>query len=87
MNGENRNKNYPFCCLTSFKMKLFLLIILSLLTSILFSQTKIRPIEELINENDSGWQYVKEDINSAKNKVEVLSTSNDKAKDALLKLR
>lgn len=85
MNGENRNKNYTFCYFTSFKMKLFSLSILSLLTSVLFSQTKIRPIEELINENDSGWQYVKEDINSAKNKVEVLSTSNDKAKDALFK--
>ncbi len=45
----------------------------------------MRPIEELINENDSGWPFVAEWINSAKNKVEILTADKQKAKDALYK--
>jgi hypothetical protein len=66
-------------------MKNILLITLSLITLTTFSQTKMRPIEELINENDSGWPFVTEWIKSAKNKVEILSADNQKAKDALYK--
>ena len=66
-------------------MKKFSIIILTLVSLITFSQTKMRPIEELINESDSSWPLVKEWINSAKNKVEVLSVDKQKAKDALYK--
>lgn len=64
-------------------MKLFSLFTLSLFTITTFSQAKMRTIDELINENDSGWPYVKEWIDTAKNKVEILSTDNLKAKEAL----
>ncbi|HRG18595.1 MAG TPA: DUF2625 domain-containing protein [Flavobacterium lutivivi] len=68
-------------------MKKFSIIILTLVSLITFSQTKMRPIEELINESDSSWPLVKEWINSAKNKVEVLSVDKQKAKDALYKIQ
>lgn len=58
-------------------------LILFFLTLTTFSQTKMRAIDELINENDSGWPYVKEWIDSATNKVEILSVDNQKAKEAL----
>lgn len=45
----------------------------------------MRPIEELINESDSGWPLVTELAKSAKNKVEILSVDKQKAKDALFK--
>ena len=66
-------------------MKKFTFIILVLISLTTFSQTKMRPIEELINENDSGWPFVTEWIKSAKNKVEILSVDKQKAKDALYK--
>lgn len=66
-------------------MKKFTFIILALISLSTFSQTKMRPIEELINENDSGWPFVTEWIKSAKNKVEILSVDKLKAKDALYK--
>jgi hypothetical protein len=66
-------------------MKKFAFIILLLFSQTTFSQTKMRPIEELINETDSGWPLVKEWIKSAKNKVEILSVDKEKAKDALYK--
>lgn len=66
-------------------MKKSLILILSFITLTTFSQTKMRPIEELINENDSGWPFVTEWIKSAKNKVEILSAEKEKAKDALYK--
>lgn len=66
-------------------MKKFSIIILTLVSLTTFSQTKMRPIEELINESDSGWPFVTEWIKSAKNKVEILSVDEQKAKDALYK--
>lgn len=66
-------------------MKKFTFIILVLVSLTTFSQTKLRPIEELINENDSGWPFVKEWIKSAKNKVEILTVDKQKAIDALYK--
>ncbi len=46
----------------------------------------MRPIDELLNESDSGWKFVKEWIDEAKNKVEILPISNlDQSKDALYK--
>ena len=38
-------------------MKKFTFIILVLISLATFSQTKMRPIEELINEKDSGWPF------------------------------
>jgi len=45
----------------------------------------MRPVEDLINSKEPGWPLVQEWINSAKNKVEVLSCDTIKAKDALFK--
>lgn len=66
-------------------MKIFSTIILTFITLTTFSQTKMRTVEELINEKDSGWPYVKEWIDSAKNKVEILTVDNQKAKETLYK--
>lgn len=64
-------------------MKFFPLIAFIFLTSTTFSQTKMRPVNELIDQTDSGWKLVKEWTNTAKNKVEILPADPQKAKDAL----
>lgn len=56
-----------------------------LITLTTFGQTKMRTIDELINKADPGWTYVKEWVDSAKNKVEILPVDTIKAKDALYK--
>ncbi|WP_318013836.1 MULTISPECIES: DUF2625 domain-containing protein [Flavobacterium] len=43
----------------------------------------MRPVNELIDQTDSGWKLVKEWTNTAKNKVEILPADPQKAKDAL----
>lgn len=43
----------------------------------------MRPLNELIDQNDSGWKLVYEWIYTAKNEVEVLPADPQKAKDAL----
>lgn len=45
----------------------------------------MRTVDELINETDPGWKYVKQWIDSAKNEVKILPANIDKAKDALYK--
>jgi hypothetical protein len=45
----------------------------------------MRTLEELINREDPGWTLVKEWIDSAKNKVEILPVDTTRAKDALFK--
>ncbi len=45
----------------------------------------MRPLEELVNESDSGWPFVLEWIKSAKNKVEILPVDRQKAKNTLYK--
>jgi hypothetical protein len=50
-----------------------------------FAQYKMRPVEELINNTDPGWPVVKQWIDSAKNKIEVLPADPARAKDALYK--
>lgn len=65
----------------------FITIILSFITLTTIAQNKMRPVDELINETDPGWTLVKEWINSAKNKVEILSVDTVKAKDALHKVQ
>ena len=67
------------------RVKKPMFIILSFITLTTFSQTKMHPTEELINKNNSGWPFIMEWIKSAKNKVEILSVDNQKAKDALYK--
>jgi len=51
------------------------------------AQNKMQAVNELINNTDPGWPIVKEWIESAKNKVEVLTADSAKAKDALFKIQ
>jgi len=51
------------------------------------AQNHMRPVNELINKDDSGWPIVQQWIKDAKNKVEVLSCDAEKAKDALYKIQ
>ena len=50
-----------------------------------FSQYKMRSVDELINSTDPGWPIVKQWIDSAKNKVEVLPVDTTKSREALYK--
>ena len=50
-----------------------------------FAQNKMRSVEELINITEPGWPLVQQWIDSAKNKVDILSCDTAKAKDALYK--
>lgn len=50
-----------------------------------FSQHKMKSVEELINTTEPGWSVVKEWIDSATNKVEILPCNKEKATDALYK--
>jgi len=45
----------------------------------------MRSLDELINKNEPGWILVKQWIDSAKNKVEILPVDTGKANDALYK--
>ena len=67
--------------------QIFLLLAIALFSSKILSQNKVRSIEELVNITDPGWTFVKQWIDSAKNKVEVLPADSAKAKDALLKIQ
>lgn len=66
-------------------MKFIAVIILSLSNLTIFAQYQMRSVDQLINRTDPGWKYVKQWIDSAKNKVEVLPVDTTKAKDALYK--
>ncbi len=65
--------------------RLLTITILFLTPLMTFGQTKMRTTDELINKADPGWKLVKEWIDSAKNKVEILPIDTLKAKDALYK--
>ncbi|SHH21666.1 Protein of unknown function DUF2625 [Chryseobacterium oranimense] len=65
--------------------KVLAIIILSLFSLTTYGQTKMRSIDELIDNKDPGWAIVKGWINSAKNKIEILPVDTIKAKDALYK--
>jgi len=67
--------------------KVLTIIILSLFSLATYGQTKMRSIDELVNNTDPGWPLVKEWIDSAKNKVEILPVDTGKAKDALYKIQ
>lgn len=71
------------CIVTRFlTITIFLLITLTT-----FGQTKMRAIDDLVNKAEPGWPFVKEWIDSAKNKVEILPVDTIKAKDALFKIQ
>jgi hypothetical protein len=63
------------------------LLMFALLPFSLMAQTSMRPLEELINKTDPGWVLVKEWIDSAKNKVQVLPADSAKSKEALYQLQ
>lgn len=65
----------------------FFLLALILFSMPSLSQNKTRSLEELINKSDPGWVLVKQWIDSAKNKVEILPADTKKAEDALVKLQ
>ena len=50
-----------------------------------FAQYKMRTIDQLVNREDPAWTLLKQWIDSAKNKVEVLPVDTLKAKEALYK--
>jgi hypothetical protein len=63
-----------------------LLAISFLLSSVpALTQKKMRSVDELINKVEPGWTLVKEWMDSAKNKIEVLPADTSKAKEALYK--
>lgn len=70
---------------TNHMKRIYLLCLLSVLFLTAFSQNKMRPVEELINTKEPGWILVKEWIDSATNKIEILPCDKEKARDALYK--
>lgn len=65
--------------------KIFSAFIFLLFVFTISAQNKMRTVDELINETDPAWPLVQQWINSAKNKVEVLSRDSLKAREALYK--
>lgn len=65
--------------------RLLTITIFALFSWTTYGQTKMRSMDELINKADPGWTLVKEWIESAKNKVEILPVDTSKAKEALFK--
>ncbi len=67
-------------------MKYLSLVLLLIQIQIGYSQEmKMRPIEELINKEDSGFKLVEEWEKKAKNKVEILKRNSKKAETALFR--
>ena len=62
-----------------------IIIILAVYSITGMAQSKTRPINELINNADPGWAFVKGWIDTAKNTVEILTTDTIKSKDELYK--
>lgn len=65
----------------------FLFLVLLFFSSKMLPQNKNRSLEDLVNKTDPGWTLVKQWIDSAKNKIEILPADSAKAKDALLKIQ
>ena len=61
----------------------FLILIFLIYSFSIFGQMKMRSVDELINKTDPGWTIVKQLIDSAKNKVEILPVDTIKSKQAL----
>lgn len=64
-------------------MRYFLFLMFFIYSFTADAQTKMRSLKELINTADPGWPIVKEWIDSAKNKVEILPADTSKTSDAL----
>jgi hypothetical protein len=70
------------------KMKQQILFISLIIVNLnVYSQDKMKKVEELINVTEPGWELVSEWINLAKNKVEILKVDNEKAKESLFKIQ
>lgn len=67
------------------KRRFLLLLLFSIYTLTSFAQNKMRPVEELINKDEPGWIIVKDWIDKAKNKVEILNVDTVRAKEELYK--
>jgi len=65
--------------------QIFSFLTLTLFSLTALSQNKMRSLDELIDKSDPGWTFVKEWIDSANNKVEILPVDTTKANDALYK--
>ena len=65
--------------------KIIITLILAFTIPTIFGQYKMRTVDELINRTEPRWTVVKQWIDSAKNKVEILPVDTLKAKDALYK--
>lgn len=63
--------------------QLSILFLFTLIKLAAFTQSRMRPLEQLVNTQEPGWALVAEWIKGAKNKVEVLSCDSAKAKEAL----
>jgi hypothetical protein len=69
-------------------MKIHLTLLVLIFNSLLaYPQIKMRSLDELINKADPGWVFVKQWIDSAKNKIEVLPVNAENATDALYKMQ
>ncbi len=64
-------------------IKSLLTLVLTSLSLVIFAQNKMQSLNELINKTDPAWPLVKNWIDSAKNKVEVLELDSANAKTAL----
>ena len=80
----NRISRFRFNC--QIGMKIIITITVLIFTSLqIFSQYKMRSVDELINRKDPGWTIVMKWIDSAKNKVEVMPVDTFKSREALYK--
>lgn len=64
-------------------LKSIITFVFSILTLTTFAQSKMRPLDQLINKTESGWTIVQELISKATNNVEELPCDSAKAKEAL----
>jgi len=67
--------------------QLSIIILSALYSCTILAQTKVRPVQDLINTTDPGWTLVKTWIDSAINKVEILPVDTMRAKDALYQIQ
>ena len=63
----------------------FLLVLVIITSMSGYAQNSMKPVDELINNQDPGWPIVQKWIASAKNKVEVLPVDQKRAKEALFR--
>jgi len=65
-------------------MKYIFILLFSLISQSAISQElQMRPLKELINTEELGWDLVKEWMKEAKNKIEILAADSEQAHIAL----